>query len=269
MTPTSSSHLSVGSGTHPGETGKNNEDSYAVKFYRAANGEPATLALVCDGVGGNRAGEVASALAVKTITDSFAACQDDRYLDALAAGIQSTTQQLTKQSEDNDELKGMGTTCAAALIVGRRLYIGYVGDSRIYLLRASRLRQISIDHTWLQAALEYGLLTPEEALTHPNQHVLLRHLGTRGEAKPDIRLKLSDDETPDQSEQNQGMPLDAGDTVLVCSDGLSDLVKAPDLEPVLTTLAEPQAAVDQLISMARQRGGHDNITVIVMRVTTS
>ncbi len=265
MTPASTSHLNLGSGTHPGETGKNNEDSFAVQFFRAANGEPATLAVVCDGVGGYRAGEVASALAVKAIVESVAACQDDQYLAAFTNGVNSATQQLTKESEVNDDLKGMGTTCAIALIVGRRLYTGYVGDSRLFLLRPSGLRQISVDHTWLQAAIEYGLLTPEEALTHPNQHVLLRHLGTRGESKADIRLKLADDETPDQSEQNQGLTLDVGDTVLVCSDGLSDLVKAPDLEQVLTA-AEPPAAVDRLILMARQRGGHDNITVVVMRV---
>jgi protein phosphatase len=159
----------------------------------------------------------------------------------------------------------MGTTCALAVIAGRRLFICYAGDSRIYLLRNKTIRQISVDHTWIQEALDYKLISREEAKQHPNRHVVRRHLGGKADVKPDLRLRLADGESNEQSEQHQGLPLNPGEVVLLCSDGLTDLVDdAEILEAVLVN--DLDGAVATLIKLARERGGHDNITVVILQV---
>ncbi|MCS6909900.1 MAG: protein phosphatase 2C domain-containing protein [Anaerolineales bacterium] len=265
LTPVSESELLAAAGTHPGESGKNNEDNYALAFFRASNGDPVTLAVVADGVGGNRAGEIASSLTVRAIVEEVAQSEGTDYVAVLTRAIQQATAVLAEHSRIFFEYVGMGTTCAVALVRARRLYTTYVGDSRLYLLRRGQFQQISIDHTWLQAAVDRKLISAEEAASHPNQHVLLRYIGGRVNAKPDFRLILDGAETAEQSEANQGLLLESGDAVLVCSDGLSDLVTNNEISAVVREY-RPQVAVEQLITLARQRGGHDNITVIVLRV---
>lgn len=267
LTLAARSHLVVAADTHPGETGKNNEDHYAVRTFTAPDAQPVTLAIVCDGVGGNRAGEVASALAVDVISHRVAESDGDDYRAIFTEAVAQASREIANLADTNLEYKGMATTCAIAVVHGRQLFTAYVGDSRLYLYRRGpdRIRQISVDHTWLQAAVEHGLIKPEDAPAHPNQHVLLRHLGSKSDAKPDFRLKLADYESPEDAETNQGMAIDPGDTVLLCSDGLSDLVKSDEIGVALRVYA-PAKAVDELITLARQRGGHDNITVIVLRL---
>ncbi|MBP7693365.1 MAG: serine/threonine-protein phosphatase [Anaerolineales bacterium] len=266
LTSAPDSNLITAAGTHPGETGKNNEDRFAVLFFRAPGGEPVTVGLVCDGVGGHSAGEVASDMAVRLISEQIARGAGD-YPAVFTQAVAAASAQIAELAEANLQQRGMATTCAIALVHGRRLYTAYVGDSRLYLYRraSGRLRQISVDHTWLQAAVEHGLIRPEEMASHPNQHVLLRHLGGKTDAQADLRIKLTETETPAESEANQGLRLEAGDTVLLCSDGLSDLVRADEIEQALAG-ALLQPAVDGLIDLARQRGGFDNITIVVMRV---
>ena len=258
------SDLKLGHGTHPGETGKQNEDSYSVQaFCSEAGGEIVTLGVIADGVGGNRAGEVASALAVKTIVEAVGRSQERDYRRVLELALIQAAFVVAEESQKPDYY-GMGTTCAAALVANRRLYTAYLGDSRLYLIHNRMIRQTSVDHTWIQEAIEHGIITRAEAKNHPNQHVVRRHLGRDPDVKPDFRLRLYDTETPEQAQKNQGFLLEPGDMALLCSDGLSDLVEP---EEVLDRLLQhdPQAAVDGLILLARARGGHDNITVIVMQ----
>ncbi|MBF8282431.1 MAG: PPM-type phosphatase protein [Anaerolineales bacterium] len=261
----SQSDLLIGHGTHPGETGKNNEDRYEVKAYRAEDGEAITFVIVADGIGGHRAGEVASSLAVETILSVVEQTKDSDYLALLNRAMGEAARVIAERAKSHPDYLGMGTTCAIALVAGRRLYTAYLGDSRIYLMRGGALQQISVDHTWMQAAIEHNLITREEARHHPNRHVVLRHLGDDPDEQPDFRLRLSDDETPEQSKENQGLELGPKDTVLVCSDGLTDVVEDAVIARALAGRA-PQAAVDELIHLAREGGGPDNITVIVMRV---
>ncbi len=264
MHPLEQSDLLRGHGTHPGETGKNNEDQYGVAAYRADDGTLITLGVVADGVGGRRAGEVASALVVKTITHAIATSTERDYQAMLQLAVVQAAIVLAEESQ-NPEYFGMASTCAVGLIVGRQLYTAYIGDSRLYFVHNGTIRQISVDHTWIQEAIEHGIITREEAKKHPNQHILRRHLGKDPNVRPDFRLKLYDSETAAQAEKNQGETLAPGDQLLICSDGLSDLVEADEiLERLLR--AAPQAAVDELILLARTRGGHDNITIIAMRV---
>ena len=117
----------------------------------------------------------------------------------------------------------------------------------------------------MQEAIELGLLTPAEAKTHPHRHVVRRHLGGDQNVKADFRLRLSSGEAPEESMRNQGLLLDPGSKLLLCSDGLSDLVEAPEILQVLES-HNPRGAVEKLIKLARERGGHDNITVIAIYV---
>lgn len=264
MTPHDSSDLKLGSGTHAGESGKNNEDNLSVSVLRAEDGATVTLGVVADGVGGRRAGEVASALVVKTITEAVAQSTEKDYKHILELACVQAAFVLAEESQNPDYF-GMASTCAVALVADKKLYTAYIGDSRIYLVHNHTIRQISVDHTWIQEAIEHGIITRAEANGHPNQHLLRRHLGKDANVRPDFRLRLYEYEAPMQSEQNQGYALEPGDQVLLCSDGLSDLVESEEIMEHLLK-AEPQATVDELILVARARGGHDNITIIVMQV---
>lgn len=257
--------LLIGQGTHPGETGKNNEDDYVVKTFLLEGGESFTLGVVADGIGGHRAGEVASQLAIRVITEVFGQNTGQDYRAILEEAFGQAARKVAEQANSKLEYQGMGTTCVAALIAGHRLYTAYVGDSRIYLIQGQQIKQISVDHTWVQEAMEHGLLTREEARQSPQRHIVRRHLGANPDVKPDFRLRLASDETPEQSEKNQGLLLERGDLVLLCSDGLSDLAEEEEILDVLKT-HELQAAVEELITLARKRGGPDNITVVGMQI---
>ena len=265
MIPTPHSDLIIGHGTHPGETGKNNEDRYGLQNYYGEGGETITLAVIADGIGGNRAGEVASDLAVQSVLKAVSQSAGTDYPQMLNNAVSQAAKAVNERARSNADLKGMGTTCAVALVAGRRLFTAYVGDSRIYLARRGSIIQTSVDHTFVQEAIETGLLTPAEAKTHPHRHVVRRHLGSDPNVRADFRVRMGLDEAPEQSMRNQGVLLEPGAVVLICSDGLSDLVEGEEMLQVLNALP-PQKAVDELILLARRRGGHDNITVIVMQV---
>ncbi|MCC6187932.1 MAG: serine/threonine-protein phosphatase [Anaerolineales bacterium] len=265
MIPTPHSDLGVGHGTHPGETGKNNEDRYAVQSFYGEGGLVINLAVIADGIGGNRAGEVASDLAVQRITAVVGRSAGADYAQMLDQAMSQAARAVYEAAQANPNLKGMGTTCVAALVAARRLYTAYIGDSRLYLVRRGSIVQTSVDHTFVQDAIEGGLLTSAEAKNHPHRHVVRRHLGGDPNVRADFRLRLSDDEPPEQSMRNQGVLLDPGSQMLLCSDGLSDLIEEGEILQVLTAFP-PQKAVDELILLARRRGGHDNITAIVLQV---
>lgn len=259
------SHLHVAAGTHAGMSGKNNEDRFAVTALRI-EGErplPVVFAIVCDGIGGHRAGEVAAETAVEKITQTVAASDGAQPVETLYLAIKDAGQEIWSQARDDPEKTGMGATCACAFIVDNRLFTAWVGDSRIYLLRGGSIRQLTIDHTWIQEALDAGVLTPEQARGHPNLHVIRRYLGSPQPVEPDMRLRFSAGDSDEQMMANQGMPLEPGDQLLLCSDGLTDLVSMDEIQEILEA-NEPQAAVDALIRLANQRGGHDNITIVTL-----
>lgn len=261
------SDLIIGHQTHAGETGKNNEDRAFIQAYQGLPGENGnlTLAVIADGIGGHRAGEVASQIAVNTFKTLFDQTDSRSYLDLFTRAFASIQQALTQHIANNPESEGMGTTCSAVVIANRRLYLAFIGDSRVYLIRDGAIRQISIDHTWVQEAIEHGILTKHEARKHPNRHVVRRHLGAGQDSTPDFRLQLDDGEKPEDSRRNQGLPLKPGDIILMSSDGLTDLVEDHE---ILATFEDktPQQTVDALVLMARQRGGYDNITITAIMV---
>ncbi len=270
MIPAERSHLHVSALSHPGMSGKNNEDRYAVSAFRVsqANPLPSVFAIISDGIGGHNAGEVAAEIAVDTISQQIAASDATNPVNTLEDAVIQASQAILAQSEDNPELLGMGATCACCWVIDDRLYVAHVGDSRTYLLRGDTITQLSTDHTWIQEAMDAGLLTPEELANHPNTHVIRRYLGSKKRVVPDMRLRLDPDESPSQANQNQGLKLLPGDQILLCSDGLTDLVSDEEIQATLRsgTLEE---ALKQLIAKANERGGHDNITTIALGVPTS
>lgn len=238
--------------TDPGLVRKNNED--AVVFDVDTG-----LCLLADGMGGYNAGEVASGMAVAFINSEMG-----RWL--AQAGVQATAKEVRRAMEicvenanhsilhaarSNRHYQGMGTTLVMGIFQENRLMLGHIGDSRCYRLRGQELVQLTKDHSLLQEQIDAGLLTPEQALTSANRNLITRALG------------VDDDVLIDINEHR----LEPGDIYLMCSDGLSDMVVDADLALMLrntSTLAQKNLA---LVEAARQGGGRDNISVLLVQVT--
>jgi protein phosphatase len=264
--PAAAPHLTAAVESHPGETGKNNEDRHSLTGYLLPDGETrATLAVVADGIGGHLAGEVAAQVAIETFVGKVATYEDGDPTEILRTAVVEAGRAVAEASLTSPEREGMGSTLSAVWVIGRRLYTVTIGDSRIYLLRAGRLTQTSIDHTWVQEAIDHKIIPPGAAHSHPNAHVLRRHLGGRLEPQPDFRLRLSPSESDEVSASHQGHLLEPGDQIFLCSDGLTDLVQDYEIAGSLRKRS-PHAAAHYLVDLARARGGFDNITAMVLVV---
>jgi serine/threonine protein phosphatase PrpC len=268
MIRTDRAHLNIATQTHAGMTGKNNEDRYAITSYQVSENDatPVLFAVVADGIGGHLAGEVAAELAVDHISQVVAESDASHPKKILEEAIHAASNAVAEHASSTPDQQGMGSTCACILIIGNQLYTASVGDSRIYLLREGRIQQLTTDHTWVQEALEKNVITPEYARDHPNIHVIRRYLGSPEPPEVDFRMRLYDSETDTLAEGNQGMPLYAGDTLLICSDGLTDLVWNDEIGEIIRTKGNLKGAAQGLVDTANQRGGHDNTTVVLISV---
>ncbi|HSV67663.1 MAG TPA: PP2C family serine/threonine-protein phosphatase [Mycobacteriales bacterium] len=217
----------------------NNEDS----VYAGAR-----LLAIADGMGGHAGGEVASKLVISTLAYLDEDTPRADLLDALREATESANERVRQAVEADPELDGMGTTLTALLFAGRRLGLLHIGDSRCYLLRSTELSQITRDDTFVQALVDEGRLTQEEASTHPQRSLLL-HALNGGELEPDLSVR----------------EVRVGDRYLLCSDGLSDVVSAETIHEALS-VEGTQAAAHRLVELALRSGGPDNITVIVADV---
>lgn len=261
--------LNIGHGTHEGMSGKHNEDSYGFFAWDNGSGKPLYIGVVADGVGGQTAGEVASSLAVEAIQNYFR--QQERVHNNISGHLEravlAANKAVFEYSQGHTEVSGMGTTMVLVAIYDQKLYTTYVGDSRIYLYRDGVLLQITVDHTWAQEAIQIGLLTREQAKTHPNRNVIKRFLGGFPEVEVDHRLVVDRSEIGDDTRINQGLLLQVGDIVLLCSDGLSDMIDDQVIQESLTTYqTQLQSGVHDLINKANQAGGRDNITALVLQI---
>jgi protein phosphatase len=259
-------HMHVAAGTHPGRSGKNNEDSFGVSAYQLDDGTPSVLAVIADGIGGHRAGEVAAELAVDEVSQVVAGSDGSHPQETLTQAFGVASQRIFSQSKSADGQHGMGATCACAWVIGKRLYTAYVGDSRVYLVRGQAIQQLTVDHTWIQEALEKGVLDPAMKKTHPNLHVIRRYVGSEKGFPADFRLRLSSSESDESSISNQGTALGPGDLVLLTTDGLTDLLEEKDILVALGDTGDLHICRDTLIAAANARGGHDNITVILLKM---
>jgi protein phosphatase len=265
--PAEHSHLSFAAATHPGMKGKLNEDRFSVSAFRftSIDRTPSVVALIADGVGGQRAGEVAAELADEHIKKYLVENSSYHPAGTLKQAFTHANQIILDQSRRNSTMSGMGTTCVCAWVIGDQLYAASACDSRLYLVRGEKLICLTTDHTWIQEALSQGTLRPDQVKGHPNSHIIRRFLGSVNSGEPDMRIRLNPDENDAQAVANQGLRLLPGDRLVLCSDGLTDLVKDSEILDILRTQQLDLCPPD-LINLANQRGGHDNITVVVLEV---
>jgi protein phosphatase len=270
MIRTSVTPLHVAAVTHPGMAGRQNEDRFAVSSYVLSEKDPtrSIFAIVSDGIGGHSSGEIAAEMAVESISRHVAESDGRAPLETLERAIRLTSDAIAAKAKDSTQRLGMGTTCACAWVIGERLFTAAVGDSRIYLMREDTLTQLTIDHTWVQEALDKGILEPQAARNHPNQHVIRRYLGSSQSPRVDNRLRLAADETDTQSVSNQGLHLHPADLIILCTDGLSDVVEPEEVLPAMHGYPI-QAGAQTLVDLACAREGKDNITVVVLQVPLS
>jgi serine/threonine protein phosphatase PrpC len=260
-------HLIIHAASHPGMTGKQNEDRYRITpFFTDPLGKtPSLLAVLCDGIGGHRAGEIAAEIGVTIITESIDVGNPRQPLKTLSKAIRRANDVIYVASQGDSSRAGMGATCACAWVIGDRLYTANLGDSRIYLLREGLFFQLTTDHTWIQEALDAGVITDEMGVNHPNAHVIRRYLGSKKAPEPDFRLWVFDGEEDEDAVRNQGLTLQTGDILMLCSDGLTDLASDDEICDVIQN--NPLEKVPGiLIDLANHRGGHDNTTVVLMKV---
>ncbi len=266
MIPSDESNLIVAAQSHPGKKRENNEDRFLLAGFSTESSHiPVYLAIVADGIGGHQAGEVAAQITVDTIHTEMAKYTDGDPLPLMRNAVIEAGRAVLSESEGQPQYKGMGSTAVVAFTINTRLYTASVGDSRIYILQEGHIQQATVDHTWVQEAVDYGIISPDEAKNHPQSHVLRRHIGGRELPEPDFRLRLKDAETDQQSLSNQGTTLNPGDRILLCSDGLTDLVEDMEIFQILKG-THPDRSVSKLIDLALGRGGDDNITVAIVAV---
>ncbi len=267
MIPSNQHHLNTAAITDPGSRGRLNEDSYQIASFTISEDDdtPVLLCVVADGIGGHKAGEVASKIAVETIISTVAESDVSDPQWVLKSALLEANHSITSEAAEDDERIGMGSTVATALIIDAALYIATLGDSRIYLIRDNSIRQLNIDHTWVQEALDVGVINSEEARSHPRRHLIRSYLGSADPIKPDLRLYLANNETLEQAKANQGLPLLPKDLILFCSDGLSDMLADEEILEILQGGGTHDEQLQKLVDLANLRGGHDNITVVLLQ----
>jgi serine/threonine protein phosphatase PrpC len=243
--------LDVAQLTDVGRKREHNEDNmaYVIPKDQQVMAIKGALFIVADGMGGHAAGEVASEIAVDTISNAYYQDDSDDVTTSLVQAIRRANAAIHQRAAENMLRSGMGTTCVAAVLRGNMAYIANVGDSRAYLSRAGQVKQISQDHSWVYEQVRAGLLTEDQARTHAQRNVITRSLGTQAEVEIDVFHEQ----------------LQEGDTLLLCSDGLSGLVSDEELQHTVEQFV-PQESVYHLVERANENGGPDNITAIVVRV---
>lgn len=204
------------------------------------------LLMVADGVGGAASGDLASAVAVQTLRRLDTEPPED-MLEALAGAIHRADVRLSEIVEDDPDTEGMGTTVTAVLFDGRQMALAHIGDSRGYLLRDGELSQLTHDHTFVQTLIDEGRISSAEARTHPQRNLIMRVLDGRHDSEPDLSIHVLQD----------------GDRLLLCSDGLSDVVTDLAIAQTLATYADRRQCAEQLVKLAHQAGAPDNVTVVV------
>jgi serine/threonine protein phosphatase PrpC len=228
--------------------------------------KPVLFAIISDGIGGHRAGEVAAELAVNYIQEKISESDGKNPLAIMESAIHTASQAIASRSASQADQFGMGATCACLWVEGDKFYTAYIGDSRIYLIRDGKIQRLTVDHTWIQEAIEKGIIRPDQARDHPNVHIIRRHLGSVELPDVDFRLRLNLEDDDEQARKNQGAKLKTGDVLLMCSDGLTDMVWDDEILRLVTTRNALKSAAEDLVDQANERGGHDNITVILIGV---
>jgi serine/threonine protein phosphatase PrpC len=243
--------------TDVGRKRRHNEDAYLLDAERG-------LFVVADGMGGHAAGEVASRITVESIQEYIAATDEQHESswpfgfnsrvslegNRLTTAVEKANEKVMRAVQNRPELKGMGTTVVAALFDAERATLVHVGDSRAYLFRDGELRRLTDDHSWVQEQVNAGILSEDEAKSHPLKNVVTRALGGAAHVSVDLIE----------------VPVRPGDRFLLCSDGLTGMVPDEDLFAHFRSEGDLEKTVRQLVDMANDRGGVDNVTAILVEV---
>ena len=249
--------IQVGFVSHEGQRRGHNEDSAAlVDLEVPGAGLKMWLCAIADGAGGMASGDLASRLTIeavkRSLQDQVAAsahpAPGESYGEWLASAVQEANTLVYRRSQH--EQTRMASTLVVALVEGQRIHIANVGDSRAYLVRAAGLQRITRDHSAVQELLNAGLITKEQAERHPFEHILTRAIGPEPHVEPDLFTER----------------VHPGDRVLLCSDGLTNMVAEDDIWQMVREAVNPQAAAQALVDAANQAGGKDNITAVVIEV---
>lgn len=232
--------------THVGQKRSINQDY--IFFSDEPVGNLKNLYIVADGMGGHRAGDKASSFAVEEFVEGIKKSAKDHPLLLMRETIEQVNENLYQLASSTPEYNGMGTTFVAATILDQIIYIMNIGDSRLYGL-SEKIKQITLDHSLVEELVRSGQLTKEEAKNHPQKNVITRALGVDGKIKADFfEVDLSEVES-----------------ILLCSDGLTNMVNDKTIEYVLKNAKTLEKAVEVLISLANDNGGHDNISVVIVK----
>lgn len=223
-------------------------------YYYIANDEnEVKLYILADGMGGYKGGEIASKLAVTSaknyIENNIGETPKDKesLLQLVASSVEYANMLVYEKSKTEAELEGMGTTLEVCLVYNSRAYIAHIGDSRIYRIRKEFMRKITKDHSYVQKLVEDGTITKEEAAVHPKKNMLMKALGCNAFVEPDVTIK----------------GFLKGDTLIICSDGLTNMVSQDEIYNITTSKFE--YAPSELVEKANRNGGYDNITVVIIR----
>jgi protein phosphatase len=246
--------IEIASLTDVGRQRANNEDSYlywepdsADDFLRKGR-----LAVIADGMGGYEGGQEASRLAVETVRHVYDSGFGEDPQSTLLEAFYAAHENIQRFAVEHPQFHGMGTTCTAFSIVGRNLFFSHVGDSRLYLIRAASISRLTRDHSYVGRLVESGIVRSEDAESHPQRHILTAALGSGRDVLPDSPATA--------------LAVEEGDTLVLCTDGLWSLVGEQDLAAVISANT-PADACRKLVNMALERGGPDNITLVVLRVS--
>lgn len=244
--------LAVAELTDVGRRRERNQDNvtHLIPSDETVLAEKGALFVVCDGMGGHAAGEVAAEFGVNTIRDVYFSTHDDDIISGLANAVKVANETIFNYARQHSEMTGMGTTCVAVVVQGGRGYFLNIGDSRAYIVRDGAMRQITLDHSWVAEQVRAGLLTEEQARTHAHRNVITRSLGTQPNVSADLFIETLHD----------------GDHILLCSDGLHGYVDEAAIERELLADEDPEVTAHRLIDMANDNGGPDNITALIVHM---
>ena len=222
-------------------------------IYVSENIEDIKLCILADGMGGYKGGEIASSLAttsarnyIKENLDNIDLQDSEIMQNLIRKAMEYANEVVYEKSKENEELEQMGTTLEICLIYGNKVYIGHIGDSRIYRIRKNIIRRITTDHSYVETLVKDGTITREEAFYHPKKNMLMKALGCTEDIEPDITVKGFLEE----------------DIMLMCSDGLTNMLQEEEIYNIIKENIE--TACDTLIQKANERGGYDNISVIII-----
>ncbi|SRR6266496_334731 len=232
----------------------NNEDYYAYwePEENAIFEQLGRLAIVADGMGGAEGGQFASRIAVEAVRDGYSTSTEEDPQKRLLTAFRQANDEVQQEAHSKPALHGMGTTLSACVMVAGKLYFAHVGDSRVFLIRAGEAHQLTRDHSLVARLVESRTIRPEDAENHPQKHVLTAAVGVCDDLQPDFSA--------------EPMPLQRDDTVVICTDGLWGQMTPAEIAEIVSTRGVNDAC-KALVQLARERGGPDNITLQILRVS--